>query len=230
MLYLDLDELPRLFRRRWLWSVERPNIASFRRADHYGDPGVPLDQAIRDLVESRTGHRPGGPVRLLTHLRYFGVGFNPVSFYYCFDQSGERLESVVAEVNNTPWGERHCYVIDRRDAHDGSRLHDHAGKAMHVSPFMEMDMRYDFRLATPGERLDLHIGNLRDGAKLFDATLGLRRREITARGLAMALLQFPLMTWKVLAAIHFEALRLWLKGVPLVDHPGKTTPETVNRS
>ena len=99
--YLDLGELPTLFAGRWLWSARRPALAWFRRADYLGDPQVPLDTAVRDRVEAQTGHRPQGPIRLLTHLRQFGWSFNPVSFYYVFDDSGEHLETLVAEITNT---------------------------------------------------------------------------------------------------------------------------------
>ncbi|TXH18822.1 MAG: DUF1365 domain-containing protein, partial [Gammaproteobacteria bacterium] len=112
-LYLDLDEVDAVFRERWLWSVERPNLASFRRRDFLGDPAQPLAEAVRDRVERASGERPGGPVRLLTHLRYAGYSFNPVSFYYCHAADGA-LHSIVAEITNTPWKERHRYVLDAR--------------------------------------------------------------------------------------------------------------------
>ncbi|MEZ5451088.1 MAG: DUF1365 family protein, partial [Thiolinea sp.] len=103
MLYLDLDELPTLFKPYWLWSVDRPNLARFRRRDHLGDPQQPLSEAVRERIEQETGRRPAGPIRLLTHFSYFGYRFNPVSFYYCFDAADQQLEYIVAEVNNTPW-------------------------------------------------------------------------------------------------------------------------------
>jgi len=222
MLYLDLAELPDVFRGRWLWSSSRPALARFRRRDHLGDPAVPLDRAVRQLVAERTGSAPAGPIRLLTHLRYFGFVFNPVSFYYCFDAEDRRVETVVAEVNNTPWGERHCYVLPA--SADTGRAGHHrfaARKAMHVSPFMPMDIDYDWRLSDPGERLTVHIENHREGAKLFDATLDLERRELSGRSLAAALARFPLMTLQVVLLIHWQALRLWLKKVPIHDHPDK---------
>ena len=111
MAYLDLTELDHVFRGRWFWSTRRPALAWFRRADYLGNPSVPLDQAVRDAVERDTGMRPRGPIRLLTHLRYFGHGFNPVSFYYCFDPADTRVETIVAEITNTPWAERHAYVL-----------------------------------------------------------------------------------------------------------------------
>jgi hypothetical protein len=225
MLYLDLDELPELFERRWLWSARRPNLAWFRRADHLGDPAVPLATAVRDLVEQSGGHRPDGPVRLLTHLRYFGYGFNPVSFYFCFNRQDTAVETIVAEVTNTPWKEQFCYVLggDDRTSTDSARapLRYRLDKAFHVSPFMDMDIRYDWRFTRPGKHLAVHMENHRGTDKLFDATLNLQRRPVNARSLAGALLGFPLMTARVTAGIYSQALRLWLKGTPVYTHPDR---------
>jgi DUF1365 family protein len=217
MMYLDLDELPRLFDRRWLWSARRPAVAWFRRADYLGDPSVPLDQAVRDLVEQRTGARPAGPIRLLTHLRYFGYRQNPVSFYYCFDARGEHVEAIVAEITNTPWGERHAYVIPAPAGGATHRLRTR--KAFHVSPFMPMDLGYDWRFTAPGGRLGVHMRNLQGTDKIFDATLVLRRVPITRASLASALMRHPWMTASVVAGIYWQALRLWLKGAPFHSHP-----------
>lgn len=222
MMYLDLDELPKLFRGRWLWSGRRAALARFRREDHMGPADIPLDKAVRDLVEQRTGQAPSGPIRLLTHLRYFGHVFNPVSFYYCFDKDDNFVETIVAEVNNTPWGEQHCYVLPQSENHGaGAHSRFFPEKVMHVSPFMEMDVDYDWRFRQPGESLTVHMKNSREGSKVFDATLVLQRQEIDGRSLAAVLLNFPLMTIKVVAAIHWQALKLWLKSVPVHDHPGK---------
>jgi len=221
MVYLDLAELSTVFRGRWLWSTRQPALARFRREDHLGDPQVSLDQAVRDLVEAETGQRPAGPIRLLTHLSYFGYCFNPVSFYYCFDDN-EQLETIVAEVNNTPWGERTCYVLPQRmdqGAHSIKRFHP--DKRMHVSPFMPMDVDYDWRFSEPGELLHVHMENTIQEKKIFDATLNLKRRPITGRSLAAVLLTFPFITLKVIVAIHYQALKLWLKKVPVFDHPDK---------
>jgi DUF1365 family protein len=141
MMYLDLGELDHLFDGYWFWSARRAAPAWFRRADHYGDPRQPLDQSIRELVERATGERPAGSIRLLTHLRHFGYCFNPVSFYYCLDAGGA-ISHVVMEVNNTPWGETHCYVLPRPAHGSSGPLRFEFDKAFHVSPFLPMDMRW----------------------------------------------------------------------------------------
>lgn len=231
MMYLDLAELPQLFRGRWFWSVRRTALARFRRSDHLGNPAVPLDEEVRQLVFHETGQRPSGPIRLLTHLSYFGYVFNPVSFYYCFNKGDTRLETIVAEVNNTPWGERHCYVLPQSlDQGVGSNKRYFPEKEMHVSPFMEMDVDYDWRFNTPSDLLTVHMQNLRKGQKIFDATLVLHRKEITGSSLASVLLSYPLMTLKIILAIHWEALKLWLKGVPVTDHPAKEQPALEKQS
>ncbi|NNJ94147.1 MAG: DUF1365 domain-containing protein, partial [Halobacteria archaeon] len=174
MLYLDLDELPDLFSKRWLWSSTRPAVTRFRREDHLGEASAGLADEVRRYVREQANIVLEGPIRLLTNLRYFGYGFNPVSFYYCFDKSGERLELVVAEVNNTPWGEQYCYILpESLNRGGGETKRFLLDKRFHVSPFMDMNIDYDWRFTTPAEKLIVHMKNYQDGTQLFDATLSL---------------------------------------------------------
>lgn len=224
MVCLDLAELETVFAARWFWSTGAPNVAWFRRADHYGDPAVPLDISIRDLVEERTGARPNGPIQLLTHLRYFGYGFNPVSFYYCFARDGLTVETIVAEVANTPWNERHMYVLPESEnlGQASTKRYDFK-KAFHVSPFFGMDMRYAWRFGAPptrtGEPLWVHMENQERGVRVFDATLALVRRPLTAIVMARALALHPLMTAEVVGSIYWQALQLWTRRAPFFSHP-----------
>lgn len=217
MAYLDLAEVEHAVPRGGLW----PYLVRFERRDHLGKVEESLDTAVRDLVQERSGTRPSGPIRLLTHLRYFGHCFNPVSFYYCFDAAGERVETIVAEVNNTPWGEQHCYVLSNPESARRFR----SAKSLHVSPFMPMDVEYDWRFTAPGSHLAVHMALEREARKVFDATLRLERRPMSKAALAGALARFPFMTLQVIFAIHWQALRLWLKRVPVHTHPAKSRYE-----
>jgi len=219
MMYVDLAELPSLFKNRWFWSVERATPATFRRSDFLGDPNVPLDDAVRSLVAERIGRRPSGPIRMLAHLRYFGHCFNPVSFYYCFAADGERLDAVVADITNTPWRERHAYVLDCMNSPPAPRHRFRFDKAFHISPFMDMDIRYDWQFSDPAGRLAVHMTSNDAAGAFFDAGLVLKRREMTGPALARVLLRFPLMTLRVLGAIYWQAVRLRLKGIPFFSHP-----------
>lgn len=227
MLYLDLAELDRVFAGRWLWSVGRGNVAAFHREDYLGDPALPLDEAVRQRYAEATGRRPQGPIRLLTHLRCFGYSFNPVSFYYCFQPDGRTLDGIVAEITNTPWKERHSYVLPIDDAASATgdatpvgHWRWHFDKRFHVSPFMPMDCGYEWRFSAPSEHLFVHMNVERAESRDFDATLTLQRQPMTRRALATCLLRHPWMTARVILAIHWQALRLWLKRTPVYDHPG----------
>jgi hypothetical protein len=221
--YIDLDELPTLLGGRLLAS--RPGPARFRRRHYLGDEHMPLADAVRDVVTEQAGLRPSGPVRVLTSLSNFGHCFNPVSFYYCMDEAAERVDAVVAEVTNTPWGERHAYVLARgsEDCSSaqiaGAVLAGSSTKALHVSPFMGMDQRYEWRVSVPGETLSVHIASSRKGDLAFDATLSLHRRELTNATLTRMSARYPASAPRMLALIYFQALRLKLRGVPVHPHP-----------
>lgn len=222
-LYLDLDELPELFEGRRFWSLDRPNLAQVRRRDCYGDPALSIADAVRARVEAETGTRPRGPIRLLTHGRYFGLTMNPVSFYYGFADDGATLEWVLAEITNTPWGERHAYFLPASGAQPrGRALHWAFAKAFHVSPFIAMQRDYHWSLTTPGDSLHVHMDVLDGGEREFDATLALERRPWNANTLASSLARYPWLTARVAAAIYWQAARLWLKQVPVQAHPSKT--------
>lgn len=219
-LYLDLAELPTVFAGSRLFANEARAVASFRRADHLGDPGVPLDVAVRELVRERGGSRPDGPIRLLTLPRVLGHGFNPISLYFCYERDGAQLSAVVAEVTNTPWRERHCYVLPvTHRARADSPLHFRSEKALHVSPFLAMDFTYVWRILPPAEKLAVSVANVREGKRVFAASLALERRALDAAGLRLALLRQLLVPGRVVAAIHWQALRLALRGVPFHSHP-----------
>lgn len=227
MMYLDLSEIERVFSIHPLWSSRPCSPAQFRRRDHFGDQTVPLEQSVTDLIQRQTGSRPQGPIRLLTHLRYFGYCFNPVSFYFCFDQDDQTVETIVAEVNNTPWGETHCYVLDDQlDQGNASSKRYEFGKSFHVSPFMPMAVQYRWHFTDPGRALTVHMENNSEEGKFFDATMVLQRKELTRALLGRLLWRYPFMTGKVIAAIHWNALLLWIKGTPFYTHPDKINRES----
>ena len=218
MAYLDLAELPWVLDPYAGWSARRPALARFKRSDYLGDESRPLADCVREAVIERSGEEPKGPIRLLTNLRYFGHAFNPVSFYYCFDEAGDRVESVLAEVTNTPWGERHAYLLGR--AGSERVIRGEIDKAFHVSPLMGMEQTYDWRSTEPADRVQVHIDSRSpDAGTTFDATLSLERRELSSASTRHVLARYPAMTMQVMAKIYWQSLRLKLKGVPYSPHP-----------
>lgn len=216
--WLDLDELGS----QRLLSGRRYAPIAFCREDHLFDPATSIKQEVADLVEAAGAPRPVGPVRLLTQLRYFGYYFSPLNLFYVYDRSDQQVEAVVAEVNNTPWSERHAYVLHRGNRVAGSTglQFDHL-KDFHVSPFMPMDLRYRWRLSTPGQRLSVCLANLHDDRLVFQARLQLARRKWSIAALRRMILRYPLQPAQTSAAIYYQALKLWWKRCPVHAHPSK---------
>lgn len=237
--FLDLDRVEESLAGCALASSRRAAPLLYRRGDYFGPGELELSSWIRRLVEQRTGRRPEGEVFLLTQLRTLGVSFNPVSFYYCYDRpvdGGGELAAIVAEITNTPWGERHAYVLDaRRAERRGQALHWGLDKDFHVSPFLPMEQRYAWTFTPPAERLFVHMENrpqvsaTQEGAgerpdKSFDATLDLRRGpSMTTGAVLWRQLRFPLLPALTLFWIYRQAAQLWLRGTRFYDHPQETT-------
>ena len=233
MTYIELGRMDEILDQVAWASSRRPALVRFRRDDYFGDSTRSLEDEVRDLVETRSGVRPDGPIRMLTHLRTWGLSFNPVSFFYCFDRSGTELEHVVAEINNTPWDERYTYVlsepVEDRNGRSGRVLTYRTTKDFHVSPFIDMNVRYKWVFSQPGEGLVVHMedhptGTGADG-KIFDATLSLDRRlPLTTGNLLRCQLRRPAMPAMVVVWIYRQALSLWLKKTPFFSHPKKRSP------
>lgn len=221
MVYLDLSEEESFFSLSPFWSNKGRGLAQFKRKDFHGDATKPLDESVRLSVRNALGFTPSGPVRMLANLRYFGYVMNPLVVYYCFDSEGVGLQAIVAEVNNTPWNEKHAYVLDcRRDsAHsdDERRVHTHRfDKAFTVSPFNPLNMTYCWQSSVPDKALTIDIQTLLHGEKNFEAKLNLSKVAVTGRELNRLLIQYPFFTVKVIVSIYWQAFRLFLKGVPFL--------------
>jgi|TARA_B110000438_G_scaffold254770_1_gene261199 DUF1365 family protein len=222
MVYVDISKVSKILETSLIWNVNKPALISFYRKDYHGEPTKPLDKAVRDTIYKKTGKRINGPIRILTHLRYFGFCFNPVSFYYCFNTSDSKLEMIMAEVTNTPWNERYSYIIDKKMLSGSKKnLVAELEKKLHVSPFWGMDHQYEWLFSEPDESLLVNMKNFKSGMKVFDATLTMKRKALTIKNLLISVLRFPFITLLVVYRIHWQALKLWIKKAPFFPHPSK---------
>ena len=223
---LDLDDLAALSRRLRLFSLERFNLFGLRTADHGNGSDTPLRQQVETHLAAAGLNLEGGAIRLLCMPRILGFVFNPISVYYCHDRAGD-LAALVYEVHNT-FGQRHSYLIPVDRAQTGT-LSQRCVKALYVSPFIGMDIAYDFRLHEPAGRIALSVQASDEKGPVLIASLAGERRELTDGALARVFVSHPLLTLKVVAGIHWDALKLWLKGVPLRPRPPAPAPVTIVR-
>jgi len=237
MAWLDIDRIPELMAKSPWTSYNRFNWASFHDRDHFGDARLSLRQRVTQDARLHGIAMPDGPIFLLTHLRYLGYCFNPISFYFCYTRAGA-LDTVLAEVHSTFGESRNYWLSPHNRQASPNALHYRCHKAMHVSPFMDMNLDYEFVLTEPAEELVAHMNTIQRSAAgdsprpFFDATLALQREPWTARNLGRILLLHPWMTVKVIGAIHWEALRLFFKRVPVFTHPARvrTAVQEVTKS
>lgn len=210
LFWLALDELPQVQNEIRGFSFSKWSWLQFRRSDYLGDPDVPLEQAVLEKMSNLAGKRLSGRVFLLGQVRMLGLYFSPVNFYYLMDDDGT-FSHVLAEVSNTPWNERHHYLVDLN-------VQENSEKSFHVSPFNPMNMDYQWKIFQPAEQLALHLSCVKQ-SKHFDASLHLHRKKLNSRTLLRVLMSIPNMTVKTVWGIYWQALKLFIKGVPVYPHP-----------
>ena len=221
MAFIDLDTVNSFLKKSWFWNVNKKALIAFHREDYHGKPDTDLSQSVRETVYKSIGKEIKGPIRLLTHLRYFGYCFNPVSFYYCFDKDDNKVEFILAEVTNTPWKERFSYVLRASNNKQENKIKSKMKKELHVSPFWDMEHVYDWAFSSPMDKLNVFMKNYKDGEKVFDATLNLKRSILNKKSLFSSVFKYPFMTIKVVFWIHLQAFFLWLRGATFFIHPSK---------
>jgi DUF1365 family protein len=222
MAHLFLDELREVFKGRLFWSLDRFNLSSFHRKDYHSPEKKDLADAVRSTMTKQLGYEVKGPVSIVTHLRTFGYCFNPVSFYYCWDEEKSSPHALMAEITNTPWHERYAKCF-RWDENNQKKSGHSFEKEFHVSPFIGMEVDYDWRFLAPSDKLKVDM-ILREKEKtFFTAHLNLGRKTLNSFNMAWALIRFPLLTFRITFGIYWHALLLRLKGCRFYPHPQSTT-------
>ncbi len=219
MAYLDLDELPCLMQSLRMLGQSKLAPVAFLEQDHFDQLQCPLIEQVRTIVLEQTGSITTGPVRLLTQLRCFGYYFSPLNLYYCFSEDEKSIDAVVAEVSNTPWLETHRYVLRSQDSPFSSELSARHQKEFHVSPFMGMDLQYEWHLTAPTDSLGVQILTDNGGPPFFSARLNLQRHSLSNRSLTRLLIRYPFSTARIVTSIYWQAFRLWRKQCPYYPHP-----------
>lgn len=218
-LYLDLDEIETVFNQSRFWSCAGSNLISFRRSDYLPGP-LPLSDQVRDSIQRLSGQNFEGKIFLLTTPRRLGHCMNPISLFYCFD--GDTLSYVLAEVHNTPWDERHVYLLE------GPEFTDPTAKTFHVSPFMPMNTTYGWELGDPGRELGVAIKVAQNGDALFTASMSMKRVELSQANMAHITRRQLSQAFLTMSAIYFQAAKLWRKKVPFFRHPNKNKLQESN--
>ena len=227
MSFLDIDRIPELMKISPFAGYDRWNWTSFNNRDYFGNVRMPLRDRLRADAEANGVELPEGKIFLLTHLRYFGYVFNPVSFFYCYDRN-DSLLTVLAAVNNT-FGETHNYWLKSPlQALENSWSYE-VTKAFHVSTFLGMNCHYRFTFSDPAASIVVQTNVAGEDGLLFDSSLKLQRETWSRANLHRVLLRYPFMTLRVIAGIHWQAARLYFKNVPVSNHPGPGLFKPVNR-
>jgi uncharacterized protein len=216
MLYLDLDEIGKIFNNIPFWRDDGGrSLAYFNRRDYMSPDEENLKKVVQDAIREQLNISHEGPIRVLTNIRMFGYCFNPVTFYYCFSKDDSKLEFVVAQITNTPWNERHNYVIDTRDSSNMEFM-----KQFHVSPFLDMNLQYDWFFSHPCEMLKVKM-KVADNQDFLRVNLFLRKKPITSINMLKFLVYYGCSNYNTVFGIYFQALKLYFKKVPFYSHPDK---------